>query len=287
MFGHPDHDQTNGLLNRKVAAGTPLIVSHGGVAFGSVPPNTYLAVRAAVLSGADAVKIDVSGSTDNIFFAFHDGFEEELLGVNRNIQTLSAAEIGDLTYRWHDRPGRRAGVERLQALLGAFRGEDVLFALDRSWWRWPTLLKILDNLQMAEQLILKVPAWETDAIERLRAHKVKYPVLAICSDPEECAFIPRDGSVNVVGVEALANVDDAPWFERAMIDAIHDEGRLVWVNSETLTTGIPLFGGHDDERAVLESPEASWRRVLELGVDAVQTTLPWLLGRVRTAVTTG
>lgn len=284
MLGHPDHAQTNARLSRKVAARAPLIVSHGGVAVGSVAPNTTLAVRAALWSGADAVKIDVSGSTDNIFFAFHDGSEEELLGVHRNIQTLSAAEIGDLTYRWHDRPGRRARVERLVNLLGAFRGEDLLFALDRSWWRWPTLLKILDNLQMPDQLILKVPAWETDAIERLRLHKVKYPVLAICSDPEECAFIPRDASVNVIGVEALANTDDSPWFERAMIDALHDEGRLVWVNSETLTTGIPLFGGHDDERAVLQSPEDSWRRVLELGVDAVQTTLPWLLREVRASV---
>ncbi|MFP5417450.1 MAG: glycerophosphodiester phosphodiesterase family protein [Actinomycetes bacterium] len=282
MFGALEHAPVNALLNQVASAGRPLVVSHGGVAVGSAPVNTALAVRAALVSGADVVKIDVSASADNIFFAFHDGFEPELLGVHRNIQAMTAAEIGDLTYLFKDRPGRRARVERLTSVLSEFKGRPLLFALDRSWWRWPTLLKVLDGLGMSEQLVLKVPAWETAALDKLRQHRTKFPVLAICSTLEELAALPlHDSAINLVGVELIAHDEETPWFEAAVMERIHRDHLLTWINSETLTTGIPLFAGYDDERAILESPSAAWSRVLDLGVDAVQTEYPWLLYTLR------
>ena len=277
MFGHPDHAELNALANRMVARRRPMIVSHGGVAVGCMPSNTWIAVKAAVASGADVVKIDVAASSDNIFFAFHDGFENELLGVGRNIQSMTASEIGECSYVWHDRPGKRARVERLLTLMEAFRGDELIFALDRSWWRWPTLLKLLDQLGMPEQVLLKVPAWETSAIDKLRQHRVKYPVLAICSTPLEYTSLPTASDVNIVGIELIAAYDDEAWFQREAIDAIHADGRFTWINSETLTTGIPLFGTHDDDLAVREGADASWGRPFELGIDAIQTGLPWLL----------
>ncbi|MDN5571899.1 MAG: glycerophosphodiester phosphodiesterase family protein [Propionibacteriaceae bacterium] len=272
----------NELLNGLAAASKPLVVSHGGVAVGTFPPNTSAAVRLALQSGADVVKIDVSASSDNIFYAFHDGFEAERLGVDRNIQGLAAADIAQLTYQWCDRPGRRAHVERLAPLLAEFRGKPVMFALDRSWWRWPTLLRVLDGLQMSDQILLKVPSWEFAAIDALRQHRTQYPVLAICSTPEEVNGLPlHDRGVNMVGVELIAHDTESPWFDRAALDGIHRQDLLVWINSETLTTGIPLFGGFDDERVVMQSPTAAWSLLLDLGVDAVQTELPWLLRELR------
>ncbi len=281
MFGHVEHEAMNALGNRLTASRRPLIVAHGGVGVGSIPSNTILAVKAAVASGADVVKIDVAASNDNIFYAFHDGYEAELLGVDRNIQAMAAAEIGEVSYIWHDRPLRKARVERLLPLMNEFRGTDLLFALDRSWWRWPTLLKLLDGLGMGPQILLKVPSWETAAIDKLRQHKVKYPVLAICSTPDEYAALPMDAEVNIVGVELIASYDDEAWFEPGVIASIRADHRLVWVNSETLTTGIPLFGGYDDERAITESPAAAWARLFDLGVDAIQTDFPWLVKEYR------
>ena len=281
VFGDKRHERINALLNRIVDAG-PLVVSHGGVSAGGIPSNTAAATRAALQSGADVVKIDVSASSDYVFYAFHDGFEDEYLGIEPNIQSLSAAEIGQLTYRWKNRPGRRAPVERLVPLLTQFRGREALFALDRSWWRWPTLLRVLDGAQMPDQLILKVPAWERAAFDAARAHKSPYPLLAICYTTDDLASLPvHDPAVNLVGVELIAHDDESAWFDPAVIADIHRSGLLVWVNSETLTTGVPLFGGYDDERAVLESPSAAWSRLLDLGVDAVQTELPWLLRDLR------
>lgn len=284
MFGGSAHVHVNELLNRLTAASKPLVVSHGGVAVGTFPPNTSASVRLALQSGADVVKVDVSASSDNIFYAFHDGFEAEHLGEQRNIQGLPAAEIAQLTYQWCDRPGRRAHVERLTPLLAEFRGKPILFALDRSWWRWPTLLRVLDGLQMADQILLKVPSWEGAAIEALRQHRTPYPLLAICSTTDELNSLPlHDDCLNLVGVELITHDADSPWFDVAVLDAIHRRDLLVWINSETLTTGIPLFGGFDDEQVVLQSPTAAWSHLLDLGVDAVQTELPWLLRELRDA----
>ncbi|MFV0406993.1 MAG: glycerophosphodiester phosphodiesterase family protein [Propioniciclava sp.] len=278
MFGDPTHSAVNGLLSQLHEGARPLVVSHAGVAVGSTPPNTIAAVQAARLSGADLVKIDVSSSVDNIFYAFHDGFEEEHLGETRNLQALTAAEIGRLTYHWKDRPGHRAPVERLATLLTAFRQERLVFALDRSWWRWPTLLRVLDGLQMVEQLLVKVPSWERAAIETLRQHKTPYPTLAICSTPQELSALPlKDRGVNLVGVELIAHDNESPWLDPAIIEGIQRSGLMVWVNSETLTTGISLFGDYDDATCVADGPAAAWSTLLELGVDAIQTELPWLL----------
>lgn len=281
MFGAEAHATTNALLNDLAEHSKPLIVSHGGVSVGSMPPNTVLSTRAALLSGADIVKIDVSGSTDNVFYAFHDGREAELVGMDRNIQTLSAAEIGGLRYLWQDRPGRRAGVERLEHVLGTFRGRKVMFALDRSWWRWPTLLKVLDGLEMPTQLILKLPVWEAAALDKLRNHRTKYPLLAICSSLDELHMLPTDEYANLIGVELIAHDVEYPWFDPAVLRSLRSSGLLTWVNSETMNTGIDLFGGYDDERAIVESPSAAWAPILDLGVDAIQTELPWLLSDYR------
>jgi len=281
VFGPAQHATTNELINSIAERRNPVIVSHAGVAVGSVPPNTALAVRAALLSGADMVKIDVAASVDNVFFAFHDGFEEQLLGLPRNIQSLAASEIADQSFRWLDRPGRRTRIERLEAVLGEFRDQEVVFALDRSWWRWPTLLKVLDGLGVTGQVMLKVPAWEGQALDRLRAHRTKYAVLPICSTLADVYDVVDDPELNVVGVELIAHHPEDPWFSEPVIDEIHAHEVLVWVNSETLTTGIPLFGGLDDELALTQGPDASWRRMCDLGVDAIQTEWPWLLRAFR------
>ena len=278
MVGKRVHKAVNELISSATSKRNPVIVSHGGVAVGSAVPNTSLAVTGALASGADWVKIDVSGSSDGVLFAFHDGFEEELLGVSgRNIQSMSADEIGELSYIWADRPGRRARVERLTDLLEEHGGTALVFALDRSWWRWPAMLRVLDGLDMASQILLKVPAWEPEALRRLSEHGVPYPVLAICGEPGGVDDALAYDDLNVVGAELIAHDSRSPWFNADVLAGVREKKLLTWVNSEKLTTGIPLFGGHDDELALTDGPEAAWGILLDLGIDAVQTEWPWLL----------
>jgi glycerophosphoryl diester phosphodiesterase len=274
MFGQPEFAAMNALVNDVLATERILVVAHRGSGGGSVAVNTGLAVRAALLQGASMVELDVTASRDGEFYCFHDGYEAELLGVEANLQTLTSAEIDQLSYLWVDRPGRRARVERLLPVLRPFKDTRTLFNIDRSWWRWPNLLKALDGLYMAHQLVMKCPAWEEAAIDRLRAFEVKFPFVPICANPEDVYRVAGDPRLNTVGVELITNSVEHPWFSAAVIEEFHSLGLFVFVNTVTLTTGVPLFGGLDDELAIAGSPQEAFGPILALGVDAVQTDWP-------------
>jgi glycerophosphoryl diester phosphodiesterase len=277
MFGQSRFAAMNAHINGVLERRRVLISAHRGSGGGSVAVNTTLAVKAAVLQGADIVEVDVTASRDGEFYCFHDGCEPELLGIEPNLQNLTAAEIDRLSYVWVDRPGRPAKVERLLPMLRSFRGQDVLFNVDRSWWRWPNALKALDGLYMAHQILMKCPAWEKAALERLRGFEVKFPFVPVCATPEDIEATLNDPALNTIGVELIANVRDHPWFAADTIAECHRRGVFVFVNTVTMNTGVPLFGGLDDELAIRESPDVAYGPVFDLGVDAVQTDWPALV----------
>ncbi|MFZ0530707.1 MAG: glycerophosphodiester phosphodiesterase family protein [Propionicimonas sp.] len=282
MFGQAKFEAMNAHLNSMLERRRVLISAHRGSSGGSVAVNTELAIRAAFLSGADLVEIDVSASSDGEFYCFHDGCEPELLGIEANLQTLTRADIDRLSYLWVDRPGRRARVERLLPLLAGFKDTDTLFNIDRSWWRWPNLLMALDGLYMAHQLLMKCPAWEEAALQRLREFRVKFPFVPICATPDDVYRTVNDPAINTVGVELITTTPHSPWFSPSVIEEFQSMGVFVFVNTVTLNTGIPLFGGLDDELAISTSPQVAYRPVFELGVNAVQTDWPALVRDFRT-----
>ncbi len=277
MFGQPQFAAMNALINDVIETEKILVVAHRGSAGGSVTVNTALGVKAALLQGAGMVELDVTSSRDGEFYCFHDGYEAETLGFETNLQSLTAEQVDQASYVWIDRPGRTARVERLLPLLRRFKDTRVLFNIDRSWWRWPNLLKALDGLYMAHQLVMKCPAWEEAALDRLRAFEVKFPFAPICASPEDVYRVAKDPQLNTVGVELITHTREHPWFSPDLIKEFHDLGLFVFVNTVTLTTGVPLFGGLDDELAIADSPEAAYGPVLALGVDAVQTDWPAIL----------
>jgi glycerophosphoryl diester phosphodiesterase len=274
MFGQAQFAAMNSLINDVLETEKILIVAHRGSAGGSIAVNTALAVKAALLQGAGMVELDVSASADGEFYCFHDGYEPEVLGITQNLQTLTSAQVDKASYLWVDRPGRVARVERLLPLLHGFKDTRALFNIDRSWWRWPNLLKALDGLYMAHQLVIKCPAWEKAALQRLREFSVKFPFVPICATPEQVYRVVNDPDLNTVGVELISNTTQHPWFSPSVVEEFHAMGVFVFVNSVTLTTGVPLFGGFDDELAISESPEAAYGPILALGVDAIQTDWP-------------
>jgi len=283
MFGQTQFAPLNSRLNSVLEQVGVGIVAHRGTGHASIAENTALSVKAAMLSGADMVEIDVSASSDGEFYCFHDGYEAELLGFEANLQSLTAGEIDRTSYVWVDRPGRRARVERLLPLLATFRGTPAIFNVDRSWWRWPQLLQSLAGLDMVDQLVMKCPAWEEAALHRLRDFDVKFPFIPICGSPEDVYRTVGDPSINTVGVELITTTQHHPWFSPSVIEEFHGLGVFCFVNTETLTTGIPLFGGHDDELAIQTSPAAAYGPLFDLGVDAIQTDWPWLLRDFRDA----
>lgn len=276
------------LIHHLRDARGPLIMAHRGTAAGSVAENTPEAARAAMASGADLVEIDVIRSRDGEFFTFHDGEEKRLLGEDVDLLGLRAEEIEQRRLIQVDRADRPAQIPRLRELLDALPPE-VPVNLDRSWPWWDTFLPWLEQVPRADQLLLKCPAQETRASEMLRHHERPYPFIPICRTLEEAEELATDPQLNTVGAELIASSTAHPALDRARLDqlrhaaaeAVPGRELLIMVNSEVLSSGVPLFAGYDDERAVLESPAAAWGPLFDLGVDIIQTDWPWLLHSYR------
>lgn len=275
-FGQPQHEDLNALLNARFKTFGKLIVVHRGTPNATIAENTSAAVVAAVASGADIVEIDAIQSTDGEFFTFHGDNELRLCGTERSITAMSASEIDTLSYIWVSHPGRTVRVERLLPLLAGFRGS-TLFNIDRSWAYWASLLPKLAQLSMAQQLLLKAPAWLPEAIDVLRIFPTKFPFMPICKTLEEAECYLSDPELNTVGLELIAKTPDSPLFDQNVISTLRAQGVFVCVNAEVLSTGEDLWAGLDDEVSVLDDPAKGWGVLFERYADAVITDWPWLV----------
>ena len=74
-------------------------------------------------------------------------------------------------------------------------------------------------------------------------------------------------------------------FQDENIRFIKDQGLYIWVNVIKLGAAdrIRLFGGLDDDAALLDDPDKSWGEVLRKGGDILQTDWPWQLAKYRDA----
>ncbi len=66
-----------------------LIAAHQGTSGRTIIPNTIPAFENALKHGSDIIEVDAVRSTDGDFFAFHDGKEKVILGVDKNIRTMT------------------------------------------------------------------------------------------------------------------------------------------------------------------------------------------------------
>ncbi|AKK03727.1 glycerophosphodiester phosphodiesterase family protein [Corynebacterium epidermidicanis] len=276
-FGRPEFAEENRLINATLGRQLPLVVAHRGVAAGTVVENTSIAVSAAFLSGAGMVEIDATMSRDGEFYAFHDGLENKHFGIHTNLQNLSAAEISSLKYHADGSELAEGAVEKLGALLASFAGKsEFLFNLDRSWPWWTTLLPLLDQLHMTQQLLLKAPA-DSPQIKSLAEHPVKYPFMPICRTSAEAWALTDEAGLNMMGVELLADSPEHEFARSDTIEAFAKQGLFVFVNAENVDSETPLFAGFDDATSLQNGFDQGWGELLGRGVHAIQTDWPWLL----------
>ena len=74
-------------------------------------------------------------------------------------------------------------------------------------------------------------------------------------------------------------------FQQENVEWIQQQGLYVWVNVITLSSldKHRLYGGLDDDTALLDNPDKSWGVLLQRGIDILQTDWPMQLSRYRDA----
>ncbi len=77
------------------ALGRPLAIAHRGDPI-PLRENTVPSIRSAVAVGADIVEIDVKTTLDGVSVVLHDDSLVRLWGLDRDIRTMTAAEVADV-----------------------------------------------------------------------------------------------------------------------------------------------------------------------------------------------
>ena len=273
-FGQERHAVVNRRLNERFRTCGVLIAVHRGTGLGMIAENTAAAVTAATRSGGDLIEIDVVRSRDGEFFVFHDGYERQHFGIEANLQTLTAAEIGALSYP-HRSAAPLVRVERLDGILAACPG--ALLNIDRSWRYWPDVLDVLDAHDAADRVLMKVDAEDEAALEVARRHATKYPLLPIAKSVAAAERPLGDSRLNVVGIEAVTPDPHHPFCDPAWSSSLRERGTFSYMNALDLGNGGDLLAGWDDTVSVLHDPESGWGRLVDAGADVIQTDWPSLL----------
>lgn len=276
MIGHARHAAMNEPFVGLLASRTPLISVHRGSGRGSIAENTVKAVLAATAEGADIVEIDIISSTDGDHFLFHDGYERMHFGLDRNIRTLSTAEIRELSYRWCISEPGAYPVERLRTVLEAC--PSTFFNVDRSWWWWPGLLDELAEFGSPPHLLLKSPVAD-EPLAALAGHPVKFPYIPIVKTPDDVERVWAHEDFNTVGVELVAAEPDHPFCDPDYVAGLRERGMAVLLNAMNLGNRIPLYAGFDDETSLFDHPDKGWGELVARGADVIQTDWPGVLLR--------
>jgi len=282
MFGKNCYSEINGLLNRAFEKNRVLIAVHRGTWGGNIIGNTIPAFQMALNSGGDMFELDVSKSTDNVLYSFHDGHEKHILHFDANIETLSSSEINKFVY--FNNIGMPSGVhiDPLDSVISFFRNGE-LYNVDRAWGKLPETVDLLIRYPWAvKQAIIKSPVIEK-ALEFLNEcpHKFMFmPIIHSMDDLEKALSYP---GINLVGMELIAGKPEDDLYQDDTIRYIHDRNLYVWVNAITLS-GLQrhiLFGGLDDNTALLKDKDSAWGELFRKGIDVIQTDWPVQLKEYR------
>lgn len=282
MFGKECYREINRNLNRAFEEKKVLIAVHRGVWCGNVIENTIEAYEASRDMGADLFECDLSETTDGELYLFHDGGEWRVLGKDKSILEMSSEEVDSLMCR--NCLGEQSGkyLQRYEALLQHFsHGE--LFNVDRSWASLKTLHKVMERYPDAiSQAIIKTPV-KDEYLEFFQNCPVKYMYMPIVYDMDQVKKVLSYKEINVVGVEAILSSEETDLFQNESIQWIHEQGLYYWANVITLGNKPEhrLYAGYEDDLVFAKNPEAAWEKVMEKGVDILQTDWPYQLYQFR------
>ena len=278
MVGKEKFKEINRLLNQKLEEKKVLIAVHRGCGCGNIIENTIPAYRAALQMHADMFECDLISSTDRVVYAFHDGYEMRLLRKRRNIKTYTSKEIDAFKYKNIIEEPAEYGVEKFEDILQSFQlGE--LFNIDRAWDILPEVISLLEKYPQAiHQAIIKTPV-KKKYLDYLEECKMKVMYMPIAYNLEEIKTVLAYENINIVGVEMIAKNSEEELFQDCNIQWVKEQGLFCWANAITLggSQKYDLFGGLDDDMAIKESPKKAWGKLIDKGINVMQTDWPGIM----------
>lgn len=252
-----------------------IVVAHRGASGGNIPCNTMTAYEIALKQGADMIEVDVSCSSDGKLFLFHPGMEIEHLDKNIELDKMPFEEIKKLRYVNYDNTPTQFGISSFDDFLEQFKGRCYI-NIDKFWDNPEKIYEVIKRHGMIEQMLVKSKISEKvlSVLENLCPELPFLPIVAE-EHPMHKELMRRN--INYIGAEVLFEKDDSPLAGKEFIDMMHNDGKLVWVNSIIYDYLKQLAGGHSDDTAMTVSEDYGWGWLADRGFDFIQTDWTMML----------
>ncbi len=262
-----DFDLIRSVRERKV-----LLAAHRGVNGGNIPCNSLACYKIALSQGADIIEMDVHNAKDGGLFMLHPYMEPVHMALPQGqwIVDMDSGKVRNLPLANQDLVPTQYKIATFDETLDMLKGKCYL-NIDKFWQNPGTISEAIRSRGMQDQVIVK-SAWNEEVLAALEEYASDMQFLLITRNAEEIRNI-RSRKLRFVGVEMLWTDDTDPML--AMIDTLHEEGKIAWGNSIVYNYKDILSGVHTDDTALLEDPELGWGWFCRNGFDIIQTD--WLL----------
>ena len=252
-----------------------IVVAHRGVAGGNIPCNTLTAYEIALKQGADMIEVDVSCSRDGKLFLFHPGMEFAHLNKIAWLKTLSFDKIKNLKYVNYDNTPTQFGISSFDDFLEQFKGRCYI-NIDKFWDNQQKIYEAVKRHGMIDQMLVKSKLSKS-VLGVLEEVSPELPFLAIVSEKHPMHGELMQRNINYIGAEVLFEKDNSHLASRDFIDMMHNDGKLVWVNSIIYNYTAQLSGGHSDDTAMTVSEDYGWGWLADRNFDFIQTDWTMML----------
>ena len=251
-----------------------MTASHRGKFSSSVMENTTLAFLLAMGEGADMVEMDLALTKDRRLVGHHDSTMKRLFHMESKISDFTLAELLELPL--YNYVGEVC-VERLETFEEILDGmkDKALLVLDKCWDYWDEVYRILRDKDMVGQAIFKFYDKDLAAYEWAEKHSdcVFVPMVKNAASLERMLKLKEKTEVPAIEILAAAESDEI--YVKETLDWIHNHGMKVWCNSLSLGRRLVFGAGNDDLRSFRHGGDAGWGKLIEQGVDIIQTDWPF------------
>lgn len=281
-----------------------LVMAHRGMAGANIVDNTVEAFEVALQGGADILEMDVCTSTDGDLFVMHAGTEQMMFGIDRNVTTMTSAEIRQLRFLNKNRTQIEHAPHTFDEVLDYLKGRTII-NLDCCWDHWPAVLGKVKEHHMEDQVLLKSPCTRK-YIDYLAECETKFMYDPFITDPSELGLL-AGMDINFVCMQVDAYHEGDADMEPAFLNGLAEKGICRSICAMTMgypfsrgTTesflrsanevtdnalrakylmrlkdgGMRPANGHDDDRSVKGDPDGGWGWLIERGFNVLMTDWP-------------
>ena len=256
--------------------GRVMVAAHRGCwSDGNAPENSVAAMQACIRLGVDIVELDLRFTSDGALVLSHDSTLKRMAGVDRKIADLTLAEVQSHPLRNHD--GRSDGDGFTTQHLASFRemlqasGRHVLIIMDLKddpAKVAPAAARILreeGDCDIAMFALPLAPDEVEPAVGPLLSCAAFLPNLRVPMGP--MSTVARSYA-KLDPVAVAVRFDDWSYLYEGA-DAVAAMPARLWVN-----TLNPYHAGGLTDADALTDPDALWGRLVDAGVNMIQTDEP-------------